>query len=223
MDPRDRSRARQRHRIAARSGTRDARARSEVNDAIDFIGGAMGVGAGTDLTFVNVLVMKDSFETGLRMLSDMARTPGFAPDEIERQRQQVLSDLQVNFEDPEFVADAVFDRLVYGFHPYGLPQLGTPETLGSITRDDIVAFHDTWNFVPNNAILAIVGDVTADEAFGGAPRCSATGARRSLPVEPIAPPDPTRRVIVINKPDAVQTEIRAGHLGVKRNHPTSWR
>jgi len=92
---------------------------SEVNRAIDFIGGAMGAGAGTDLTFVNMVVMKDSFDVGLRMLSDMARNPGFANEEIERQRQQALSGLRVNFQDPEFVADAVFDRLVYGFHPYG--------------------------------------------------------------------------------------------------------
>ena len=78
-----------------------------------------------------MVVMKDSFETGLRLLSDMARRPAFEPDEIERQRQQMLSGLQVSFEDPEFIANAVFDRLVYGFHPYGLPQTGTPDHPGS--------------------------------------------------------------------------------------------
>src|SRR6185436_18180050 len=113
-------------------------------------------GAGTDLTFVNTIVMKDSFEAGLRMLSDIVRQPAFAPEEIERQRQQMLSSLQVSFEDPEFIADAVFNRLVYGFHPYGLPESGTPQTLSAITRDDLLAFH-RQNFVPNNAILAIVG------------------------------------------------------------------
>jgi zinc protease len=142
------------------------RTANQMNDLIDFIGGEMGAGAGSDLTFVNVVVMKDSFETGLRLLSDMARHPAFAPEEIERKRRQTLSTLQVSFEDPGFVADAVFDRLVYGFHPYGLPQSGTPETLSSITRDDLLAYH-RQNFVANNAILAIVGDVTADEAFEG--------------------------------------------------------
>ena len=141
--------------------TRSAR---EMNDDIDFMGGAMGAGAGTDLTFVNVVVMKDSFQTGLRMLSDMTRHPAFAGEEIERQRQQAISGLQVSFSDPEFVADAVFDRLVYGFHPYGMPQGGTPETLASLSRADLVAFHQQ-NFSPNNAILAIVGDVTTEEAF----------------------------------------------------------
>ena len=101
----------------------------------------MGAGAGTDLSFVNMIVMKDSFDAGLRMLSDMARHPAFAPAEIERQRQQILSGLQVSLEDPEYVADAVFDRLVYGSHPYGVPQSGTPRRSPRITRDDLVAFH----------------------------------------------------------------------------------
>src|SRR5204863_7711351 len=70
----------------------------ELNGAIDFIGGEMGAGAGTDLSYITTVVMKDSFTTGVRMLADIARHPAFAPAEIERQRQQMASALQVNFE-----------------------------------------------------------------------------------------------------------------------------
>jgi len=192
---------------------------SELNDEIDFIGGAMGAGAGTDLTFVNMIVMKDSFERGMRMLSEMARQPGFAQAEIDRQKQQTLSGLQVSLQDPEYVANSVFDRLVYGFHPYGLPETGTPETVSSITRDDLVAFHQKY-FAPNNAIFAIVGDVTADEAFTTAKKVFTDWEKRELPTQKfVDPPDPTRRVIVVNKPDAVQTEVRVGHIGIPRKHP----
>jgi zinc protease len=192
---------------------------AELNDTIDFMGGAMGAGAGTDLTFVNMVVMKDSFESGMRMLSDMARHPAFAQAELDRQKQQALSGLQVSLEDPEYVANSVFDRLVYGFHPYGLPDSGTPQTIGSITRDDLVAFHGRF-FAPNNAILAIVGDVTAEEAFAATKKVFADWEKRDLPAQKfIDPPEPTRRVIIVNKPDAVQTEVRVGHLGIPRKHP----
>jgi len=191
----------------------------QMNDAVDFIGGAMGAGAGTDLTFVNMVVMKDSFDAGLRMLSDMARHPGFAQAEIERQRQQMISGQQVSREDPEYIANSVFDRLVYGFHPYGMPASGTPQTIAGLTREDLLAFHSRF-FVPNNAILAIVGDVTAEEAFAAAKKVFGDWAKRDLPAQTfIEPPDPTRRVIVVNKPDSVQTEIRVGHLGIPRSHP----
>ena len=105
-----------------------------------------------------MVVMKDSFETGMRMLSDMARNPAFAQAEIDRQRQQTLSGLQVSLEDPEYVANSVFDRLVYGFHPYGLPDSGTPETIGGITRDDLrgvsspATSRRTTRFSPSSAM-----------------------------------------------------------------------
>ncbi|MCU1384341.1 MAG: Peptidase inactive domain protein [Acidobacteria bacterium] len=191
----------------------------EMNDAVDFIGGAMGAGAGTDLTFVNMVVMKDSFDAGLKMLSDMARQPAFAPAEIERQRQQMLSGQKVSAEDPGYIANSVFDRLVYGFHPYGMPESGTPQTIGALTREDLLAFHSRF-FVPNNAILAIVGDVTAAEAFTAAKKVFNDWQKRDLPAQTfVGPPDPTRRVIVVNKPDAVQTEVRVGHIGIPRTHP----
>jgi zinc protease len=202
-------------------GTAGATPRSatEMNDAIDFIGGEMGAGAGTDLSFISMRVMKDSFDVGLRMLSDMTRYPAFAPAEIDRQRQQMLSSLQVSLDDPEFIANSVFDRLVYGLHPYGLPELGTPQTIAAISRGDLVAFHDR-NFAPNNAILAVVGDLSAPEAFDGVSRVFGDWARRDVPAQTfVAPPDPAKRVVVIDKPDAVQTEVRVGHLGVKRDTP----
>ena len=191
---------------------------SQFNDAIDFIGGAVSTGAASDLSYANMVVMKDSFDSSLRMLSEMVRHPSFADAEIARQRQQLLSSLQVSFDDPDFIANAVFDRLVYGFHPYGLPQSGTPETLASITRGDLVAFHQKY-FVPNNAILAIVGDVTAEEAFASVGRAFGDWERREVPVATtVEPPTPTRRVVVVDKPDAVQTEVRVGNIGIPRNH-----
>ncbi|MGE5245003.1 MAG: insulinase family protein [Betaproteobacteria bacterium] len=190
-----------------------------IADTIDFIGGAEETGAGTDLSFLNMIVMKDSFDLGMRMLSDMTRHPAFAPAEIDRQRAQMLSGMEVSDQDPSWVANAVFDRLVYGFHPYGLPDTGTRETIAAIARDDLVAFHDAY-FAPNNAILAIVGDVTAQEAFDEATAVFGDWAAHPIPKQTyIAPPDPTRRVIVVDKPDAVQTEVRVGNLGVPRNSP----
>jgi zinc protease len=217
-DPRERLGAARLAATLLDQGT-TAQSAQELADTIDFIGGSMGAGASTDLTHLDMLVMKDSFEQGMQMLSDMARKPAFAPAEIDRKKQQALSGLQVSVQDPEYIANSVFDRLVYGFHPYGLPDNGTPETLAAVRRDDLVAFHSKY-FAPNNAILAIVGDVTAEEAFTAAKKIFGDWAKRELPSDTYAdPPDSARRVVVVNKPDAVQTEVRVGHLGITRSHP----
>ena len=190
----------------------------QIANAVDSIGGAMGTGAGSDLSFINAVVMKDSLAFGLDIVSEVAQHPAFAAEEIERQRQQSLSAMQVSYDDPEFLANVVFDRLVYGFHPYGRPQTGTPQSLAAVTRADLLAFHKKW-FGANNAILAIVGDVTAEEAFAGAERAFGKWTKSEAePAKPVDPPPPTRRVVVIDKPGAVQTEIRAGNIAIPRKH-----
>ncbi len=163
--------------------------------------------------------MRDGLSAGLDLVSEIARTPAFAPEEIDRQRQQILSGLKVSYDDPEYLAGAVFDRLVFGSNPYGRPGTGTPDTLATITRDDLMVFHARW-FGANNAILAIVGDTTAEEAFAGAERAFGTWGRveAAQPTE-IDPPPPARRVVIVDRPGAVQTEIRVGNIGLPRRHP----
>jgi zinc protease len=196
--------------------TRSAEA---IATAIDSIGGALGTGAGSDLTFIQAVVMKDSLAVALDLVADVAQHPAFDAEEIERQRQQILSGLRVSYDDPEYLAGTVFDRLVYGSHPYGRPDAGTPASIAAVTRDDLLAFHRTW-FGPNNAILAIVGDVTPEEAFAGAERAfgdwkPALATAGSAP----APPPPARRLLVIDRPGAVQTEIRVGNIALSRRDP----
>ena len=195
--------------------TRSAQA---IAENIDFIGGALATGSGSDLTFVNVVVMEDSFDVGMNLLADVARNPAFAAEEIERQKQQAISSLQVSGNDPDWVASVLFERLVYGFHPYGLPNSGTPETLSAITRGDLQQFHRRY-FVPNNMILAIVGDVTSEQAFAAAERAFGEWPPAEVPpVTVVEPPPLTRRIVIVDKPDAVQTEIRIGQLAIPRKH-----
>jgi zinc protease len=132
----------------------------QIADQIDSIGGIMGTGSSLDYTQLTAVVMKDSFNLGMDLVADLARNPSFAPEEIDRQKQQALSSLQVSQNDPDYLASVLFDRLVYGFHPYGLPGSGTPASLAGISRQDLQAFHKQY-FVPNNMILGIVGDVTS--------------------------------------------------------------
>ena len=195
-----------------------SRTADEIADEIDFIGGALAAGSGSDLTFANAVVMKDSFDVGINLLADVVRSPAFAEEEIDRQKEQTISSLQVSANDPGYVAGVLLERLVYGFHPYGLPNSGTPQTLAAITRADLQEYHRKY-FVPNNMVLAIVGDVTGEEAFAAADRAFGGWPRGEVPpVALTAPPEPTRRIVVIDKPDAVQTEIRVGQLAIPRKH-----
>ena len=69
-------------------------------------------------------------------------------------------------QDPDYVATAVFRRARLRAHPYASTGTGTPESIDRITRDDLVAFHQR-HYVPNNCILAIVGDVEPGRGVRG--------------------------------------------------------
>jgi zinc protease len=197
------------------AGKRNA---EQIADSIDFIGGVLSTGAGTDLTYVSTVVLKDDLAQAWELISDVVRRPAFAEHELDRQRQQALSGMKVAQEDPESVADNVIDRLIYGFHPYGLPGNGTVESLTAMTRQDLVDFHQRY-YLPNNALIAVVGDISADEAMVGLTKVFGDWQQGTVPAfQPIEPPQPAKRVIVIDRPDAVQTEIRIGQLGIPRRH-----
>jgi len=188
----------------------------QIASLIDSAGGIIGVGSGNELSNVYGAVIKDRTDLALGLAADLVEHPAFSADEIDRQRKQALSALQVSYDDPDYIASLVFDRLVFGFHPYGRPNEGTPESIPRITRDDLVAFHHTW-YVPNNSLLAIVGDLSVDEAFAAAERAFGGWARGDVPATtPIDPPAPTRRIVVIDRPGSAQTEIRVGSLAVAR-------
>jgi zinc protease len=195
------------------------RSAEQIATLIDSAGGFIGVGAGNELTFIQGAVIKDRTDEALGLVSEMAQHPAFPAGEIQLQRRQALSALQVANDDPDYIAGVVFDRLVFGSHPYGRPGQGTVESIERITRDDLVAFHRTW-FVPNNALLAIVGDLPAAQAFAAAERAFGAWPRKDVPaVTPAAPPPPARRIVVVDRPGSAQTEIRVGHLAFARTHP----
>lgn len=187
-----------------------------VANLVESAGGVLGVGAGNELSYVNAGVIKDKIDVVMGLASEMVQQPAFDQREIDRHKQQALSGMQVSYDDPEFVAGVVFDRLIYGFHPYGRPPGGTLESISKISRADLVAFHRTW-FTPNNSILAVVGDLTSEEMFAAAEKAFGGWAKRDVPVQSqMDPPSPTYRVVVVDKPGAVQTEIRAGNLTLSR-------
>lgn len=198
----------------------DTRSAQQFAQAIDFVGGHIDAAATDDDTDASLTVVSRDLDLGLTLLSDAILHPAFSQQELDRQKQQTLSGLRVEYSDASYLASTAFDRVVFGQSPYGMPADGTPETVSKITRDDLIKFHDS-NYAPNAALLAFAGDVTPERAFALAEKYFGSWETKEVPVEePVAPPQTQGlRFIVIDKPDAVQTQIRVGNLGIRRNSP----
>jgi zinc protease len=198
----------------------EKRSAREIAETIDFVGGTLQASGGRDATTVTLDVVKKDVAVGLDLMSDIVLHPTFAPEELERQRQQALSNLQVQYADPNYLATLVFARALYGNSPYGLPEEGTPGTVKKFKRDDFVKFHDA-NYAPNQALLGFAGDITPEEAFAIAEKYFGLWQKVNVAnVAPAAPPAASAQHIwLIDKPDAVQTQMRIGKLSIRRNDP----
>ncbi len=193
----------------------------QIAQAIDQAGGSIDTGAGWDESYANVSVLSNHKSRAFELLSDLLVRPSFAPDEVERIRRQTLSALDVVERDPGYVADMVMRRLLFAGTDYGHSEDGTRSSIERITRKDLVDFHARY-YVPSRTLLAVVGDMSGPECLrlthrflgGWKDGPAVTLEPRSQPLAPHG-----RQVIVINKPDAVQTEIRVANLGVPRSSP----
>jgi len=196
------------------------RSAQEIAEAIDFVGGAINTGAEGDATNVSITVVKKDFPLAMDLLSDIVLHPRFDLQEIERKRQQTLSNLEVESADPAYLSQAVGARALYGLHPYGLPEEGTRDSVKGVSRDDLREFQKA-RYVPQGSFLSIAGDVTPDEAFAAAEK--AFGEWAGVAPAFTAPPIPELaaglRFVLVNKPDSVQTQIRVSHAAIQRNNP----
>ncbi|HWM92116.1 MAG TPA: pitrilysin family protein [Thermoanaerobaculia bacterium] len=201
-----------------REGT-TARSAQQIAQTIDSVGGVLTTGASLESGFAGVRVTSDQLDLALDLLSDVILRPSFPAEELERWRNQTLSGLQIQQTDPEYIADAAFVQAVYGGHPYGQPATGTPESVQGLTRDDLAAFHRR-QYVPNESILAIVGDVKAADAFAKAERFFGAWKRgEESRIPAVKPAQAQRRIVIIDKPDAVQTQIRVGQIAIGYRDP----
>jgi zinc protease len=201
-----------------------SRSALEIADAVDYLGADLGAASTTDATMVRLHVPAARLAEALPIMADVALRPAFPGDELDRQRQQRLTDIIQARDDPATIVSVGFSRLLYGRgHRYGTPGFGTAETIKGFTTDDLRGFYNAI-VRPSNAALLAVGDLTADtvmplleSSFGTwKPPSTAAPAAEKLP----AVEQPTaREVYLIEKPGAPQTQIRIGWIGVPRSTP----
>ncbi len=158
--------------------------------------------------------LQPAVETVARLLKE----PSFAPDAVERVRQQMLTALQERAQSPGAIAQDTFYRALYGNHPYGSSPDGGVASLNAVTRAEVQDFHRRY-YTAANAVVAIVGDLDrpaaeqlANALVGGLPQ------GEPAPPLPPPPPLPASRTIRIPHPSS-QSHILIGQIGVSRADP----
>lgn len=191
----------------------------ELDSAIEFVGGSLEAGAGRDGSSVSLSVLRRDLALGLDLMAEVLLSPTFPEPEFKRKVAQTQAAIKRSEEDPGTVAGRALARLVFPSHPYGRPAEGTVESVGRITRDDVVRFHRE-NVRPDTTIIAVVGAITVDEArreiiarLGGWSRPS-TPAVEVPEAGPGGPPKEERI-----KRDLTQATLMFGRQSIRQTDP----
>lgn len=199
-------------------GTR-RRSSKEISNAIEFVGGSLATSGGADFITVSLSVLKKDLDLGFDLLSDVLLNPAFTDEEFNRRKAIIRGSIVRQKEEPGIVASRAFMKAVFGDYPYGWPMDGTEESIARITREDVQNFYRAL-YAPNNAVMAVTGDVGREELQALIRKYFAGWSRKDIPgpavIAPQAGEKPT--VIKINKA-LTQATILLGHPGIRRDDP----
>lgn len=190
----------------------------QIAETVEGMGANMNTGASADWANVSVTMLKSDLDAVLDVVADILMNPTYPADEVETDRKRTLTDLQVAFSQAPRLAQRQFEIAVFGKHPYGR-QL-TTTALRSITREDLVAFQQTY-YKPSNALIVVAGDVNPAEIT---PKLEQhlgawVGKGPARPQFAAAPERTQREIILVNKPGTVQAAYRIGQTIVPATNP----
>jgi zinc protease len=195
------------------------RTAGQIQREIDFIGGSLSVSGGSDFASARMRVLKKDVRTGLDLLSDVLLDPVFDQKEIDRQVKETLAEIRRQKEDPGVVAAQAFAKAVYGGHPYGRTNEEEAAYLPKLTRADVRAFYSE-RYAPDDAVIAVVGDVTEQEITGLLNEYFKAWKKKARPLPAsVAPPVIGKTEVIKIDKSVAQANIDMGNLGISREDP----
>jgi zinc protease len=192
-----------------------------VAERLERLGTSFEASADWDSAVARITVTPDRLDAAFGLFAELVRAPTFPEADVARLRDERLADLQLELAEPRGLADRRFAGSLYTpTSRYARPAGGADRTVGRLDAAATRAFH-ARHFGPASTTLIFVGSISPEEARAQAE------ARFGAWKAPVTTPSPTantaassaRRVVVVEKVDAPQTELRVGHVGVPRAHP----
>ncbi|MFC1576564.1 M16 family metallopeptidase [Candidatus Omnitrophota bacterium] len=160
----------------------------QIEKEVKSYGGTTNAWTGLDDTSYVITVPKKFAGEAVHLMAGMVFQPAFNKDEIEKERGVVLKEIRLNRDDPSKRVVRQLWQAAYLEHPYKLPLIGHESLFVDLKRSDIVKYHNA-RYVPENAILTVVGDIESGEMLAEVKAVFGEYERRgntltTVPVEP---------------------------------------
>jgi len=193
----------------------------QINEALESVGARLGFGSGVHTVGFGGKALAEDLDLLLDILADSLQHPAFPPQEAEKLRGQIITDLQQRAHDTGRMADLTFDTLLYPGHPYGRSVEGYEDTVAALSLGNLTNYYQR-HYTPQGMVLAVVGAVSAacvvdkvQAALGGWQMPGAQANRSIPPAVSLA--EPRRQAVHVE--GKTQSDIVLGWPGLARTDP----
>ena len=192
----------------------------EVTEQLELLGAGLYYDLGRDALSFSTGSLPHLYEDLLKIFSQVIKSPALSKEEFQRAKEKAIGYAQRSPENFSFYANRVFNKHLYKSHPYGFYTYGSLNSLKALKLKDIREFYHQ-EFHPKGAILTVAGRYPEDiipqleKVFG-------SWSKKTTPKKKVLAPAPSikkLKFLVVDQPSAIQSEIRMGHIAVKRSHP----
>lgn len=199
----------------------ERRTATQIAEEVDYLGASINSGSDWDGSYITLTTLRKHMDAAIEVLSDVVINPSFLNDEIERIKDQRISYILQGKDEPSILSDKMFNKIVFKNTPYENPIDGTEKSVKNINKVDLEN-HYLTHFTPDKLIIAFVGAITPDEATEIVTAKFHKWRVKKSDYNTLQPDycfANYKKICIVNKTDAVQSNIRIGHLGLKRNNP----
>ena len=195
------------------------RSSSALAEEVDYLGARLNTGADQDTVYISMSALSQDIDKALEIMADVALHPAFSEEELKKLKKRELDRLALQEKDPNFIAARTFYRTLYGEHPYAQVDT-TTQVVEKLKRNDLQRWHKS-NFLANRALLVVVGDVAADRVQKAAAQAFKKWKKGKLASAKTAttPVRDKREIVVVDRPESVQSVILIGNLALRRSDP----
>ncbi|MGL4884108.1 MAG: M16 family metallopeptidase [Waterburya sp.] len=190
----------------------------EIAEQVESIGAGLGADTSTDYFSLSLKTVSSDFPVMLKLLAEIMRSPVFPESEVELERKLTLQGIRSQLEQPFNVAFNQLRQQMYPQHPYGISVLGTETSVGSLTRQDLQRYHQTY-FRPDQLVISLSGRIQYKQAIDLITEVFGDWQNPSQPfpdsqlTSSISDPDQAEII-----QDTQQSIVMLGYLGTKVAH-----
>lgn len=196
------------------------RTAQQIAEEFEFFGSTIDASTNYDYSLLSTEFLKYNFETGMNILAEIITSPSFSSDEINKEKEKLISELKSSLENPSYVANQFFNRLIFEGHPYSYSIKGTIKQVDDISARQIRNHYKNY-FIPNETMIILYGDLdkkATENLIKNLFSHWQKGNQIKFESKSINKLNETK-IVLIDKPGLTQAQIRVGNIGINQTNP----